>query len=187
MSGKKRGLSPVVATVLLLMITVAAVGIIAGYLIPFVKNNLRGTSCVKYIDYFKFDETFQYNCYDSMNYTAVSVRGGDNSSLSEKIKGFNLIFSEEGAATSVRVISGESGKCEEDGISMLDDDCMPPNDKVIIIPGAGEVQTYVYNASYKIYERARIRAVIEHENTEFICGESDSIDLRRCDISVSIR
>ena len=44
----KRGVSPVIATVLLLVLTLVAVSILSVFVIPFVKNSLSGgEDCVK--------------------------------------------------------------------------------------------------------------------------------------------
>ena len=69
----KRGVSPVIAEILLVMLTIAAIGIVAGFVIPFVQNTLtKSTECTNYNDYFKFQEVFnvgsdefRYNCRDA--------------------------------------------------------------------------------------------------------------------------
>ena len=182
---KRRCLSPIIATVLLLMITVASISIIAGFLIPFVKNSLKGTSCVKYVNYFSFDDGFPYNCYDTNSQHGVSVRAGDNGSLSENVRGFDLIFSREGSSVSVKVRGGADGVCLVNGISMLGNQCsITP----IIIPGPGETYTYVYNVTADFrYESVKVRPVIEQDGSENTCSESDSIDLKACDSGVYLR
>src|SRR3989338_10500321 len=65
-SREKRGLSPVIATVLLIMITISAAAILTPVILNFVKKNTEKTECVPYTDYFKFEESVggkRYNCY----------------------------------------------------------------------------------------------------------------------------
>ena len=43
----KRGLSEVIATILIILITIVSIGILAAVVIPYVRNNLdEGTSCI---------------------------------------------------------------------------------------------------------------------------------------------
>lgn len=61
----KKGLSAVVATVSLVLLTFAAVVVISSFIIPLVRDNLNeGTECSAYRDYFFFEEEFGYNCYN---------------------------------------------------------------------------------------------------------------------------
>lgn len=74
----KRGLSEVVATMLTVLITIAAISFIASLVIPFVRNGLSSsTECFPAKDYFKFDDSQGYNCYDSAGRYALSVTGGN--------------------------------------------------------------------------------------------------------------
>lgn len=70
----RRGVSTVVATVLIITITVAAIGIIRVAIMPMLKNSLtKGTDC-KDID-ITIDTYEGYTCYDSINnLTAVNVK-----------------------------------------------------------------------------------------------------------------
>ena len=55
----RKGISPVVATLLIVFVTVAAVTLVAKFIVPLVTNNLNeGTECVDYSDYFYFEEDF---------------------------------------------------------------------------------------------------------------------------------
>ena len=56
----KKGLSQIIATVLLLLMTIAAAAIIAGVVIPFTRERLdKGTECVTFQNHFKFQEVLE--------------------------------------------------------------------------------------------------------------------------------
>ena len=176
----KKGLSAVIATVLLVLLTIAAGGIIANFVVPFVKDSLSGTECVKFRDYFKFEEDFEYNCYDDNGLHGVSIKVVDNSDA-DKVKGFDLIFKKEDSAKKVSVRNGNIESCSAGEISILGGTCLD----VIEIPGAGSyyVVTYIYNSSGGDYKKAEIYAVIENDD---VCELSDSIKLIPCGPGINL-
>jgi len=106
MAKNKRGISPIIATVLTIMITIAAVAIIAGFVVPFVKNSLqKSTECLPYKEYYLFDESFGYNCKDNANNLyAFSIKASFDKALSEKIEGIRLVLNDKrGFARSVEL------------------------------------------------------------------------------------
>ena len=57
----KKGLAPVVATLLIVLLTIVSVTILAAFIIPFVRDNLaESTSCLDYRDHFKFQEKIDF-------------------------------------------------------------------------------------------------------------------------------
>ena len=69
----KRGISELVATILLVLLTVGAVFILAGVIIPFIKNSLgESTSCIKV---FKEIGIEKNSCYTDDNTTIVIKAG----------------------------------------------------------------------------------------------------------------
>jgi flagellin-like protein len=73
MNKNKRGLSPVIATVLTIMLTVAAVAALSAFVVPFVRNSLQKSSeCMDYGSYYTFEES-GYNCYSGSFY-AISIQ-----------------------------------------------------------------------------------------------------------------
>lgn len=78
----KKGISAVVTTVLLIMISVIAVVMIAGFIIPMIKNNMNeGTSCYDLIGHVKILEN-EYSCYNTTNSKVMIERTGDNFTIS---------------------------------------------------------------------------------------------------------
>ncbi len=185
---KKRGISPVIATVLLIVLTISAIVLIAQFLIPFIRDNLKKSSeCVPYQDHFNFEEKFdtpqgevRYNCYDSKGLYGASVRASTlNNASDNTVVGFDLIFIREDSSIIASARSGANTDSEEGGIRMLR--IATTN---IRIPSQGEVQTYVVNgSSEEIYTRAEIYPVLKNNR---VCERSDSITLTPCGVSLEI-
>lgn len=178
---KKRGLSAVIATVLLLILTIAAVAVIAGVIIPFTKGRLgSSTECVSYQDYFSFEEIFElseqeyrYNCrtQDNGNYLhGISVRAKTDDSLSENVAGFDL-----------RVISkeGSSEKLSFRESVIIENVRIINKTQEIATPKSGGVITYVYKTGTNSYDKYEIYPVLKNGR---ICSKSDNIDIVFCDV-----
>jgi len=136
---QKKGISNVVATVLLILLSVIAVVGVGTIVIPLVRDGLTGsTECVDYRDYFTFEEEFGYNCYNSSaggTLYAISVRGAAVSDEIEgEIKGFKLVFLSSTDSEGVDVENGGSL-----GIIRMVNSSLP-----LSVPGSGEVKTYVF-------------------------------------------
>ncbi|MDO8459737.1 MAG: hypothetical protein Q7S74_01375 [Nanoarchaeota archaeon] len=170
---KKKGLSEVVATILIVLLTVSAVVIIMGVIVPFVKKSLsESTRCVDYKDYFDFYEKMNYNCkrsFGSSSLYAFSV-GAQNKieETATKVIGFDLVFVGEGATKSVEAMNGSQAVRTDEGLRMLNYTVSN-----IETPGRGEVRTYVYNSSQN-YKEVQVYPVL----TNGICTDmSDSIKI----------
>ncbi len=175
MSWKKRGISPIVATVLLVLLTMTAALIIAGILIPFTKKNLNeSTSCVAYSNYFKFDESFDtnYNCYNATSKLhGFSVRAS-NENLSSQIIGFEVLFLKGGISEKASARDGDDVGTATGQIRMLE-----PSISNITIPKEGGVKTYVYQGTDSFTD-VEIYPVLK---TGKSCDKSDRIKLLSCD------
>tara|TARA_Y100000310_G_scaffold340182_2_gene435086 strand:- start:4909 stop:5397 length:489 start_codon:yes stop_codon:yes gene_type:complete len=153
---KKRGLSPVVATVLLILLTIAAITLISSIIVPFVQTNLEeSTECLAHVNYVEFDNTFSLNCY-SGNRHGLSVKV-----LEEEVERVEFVFKKEGESKRV-------------GLSDL---TMYSDGSAAITPGKGEVRTYVYDAAIR-YSKVEVYPVIEGE----VCTRLDSIEYVICDV-----
>lgn len=167
----KRGLSSVVATVLILLLTVSAVTILAQYVIPFIYESLEGTECFEFREYFKFDESFGYNCYekvgDDYKY-AVSVRAKGENTSADDVEGFALRFIKENDAETVNV----KKDAPQDAIKMLD---ITGN---LIIPRIDDYSVLSYEYSSTIeYDKVEIYAIIKGDK---ICDMSDVTRVEKC-------
>jgi len=125
----KKAVSPVVATILLVLISIMAVAIIAAVIIPFIENMLEGgASCVDMLDKVRVQEE---SCYDeSVPEVRVRIHMGDVE-LDEIVVALNL--EDERRIYSLK--DGEDGV----GIQMYGSPAQP-----IVLPakGGGE-KTYV--------------------------------------------
>ncbi len=168
---KKRGLSPIIATVLILLLTVAAISLIASYLIPFIKKTLTlGTECINYREYFKFEDSFGYNCFNSTNNLhGVSIKTNVQGLAEKDTEGLGLalIFTDD--LTSKKVEIKDNGSIEQ--IKILG----PIAPLEVVKPG--EILTYVYNGTPNLYTKVEAYAILKSGR---ICDKSDEINLVPC-------
>jgi len=171
----KKGISDVVATVLIIMITIAAVAVIAGFVVPFVRNSLqKSTECAAYKSYYIFDESFGYNCYNG-NTHSISIKASFDKSLAENVGGIKVVFSDKSGASKVVEIKNDSvSSQDEGGISIKG----KPGEN-LRIPGPGGVITYAYSAlAEEHFLSAEVYPVLKNGR---ICADSkESIDLMAC-------
>jgi len=161
----KRGMSPVIAVALLLMITAIAAGIIVAFVVPFVQNNLdRGGKCFEVSNKIIFEPT-EFNCYvdltgDTLDRTGFSVRIDH-----QNIIGFRVGLREVGSSKTI-VMDGAANA----DVRMLNSDF----NLMLDIPSEGEVQTYVAKGKYGRIELAPILASGEK------CEIAEDIKLKGC-------
>jgi flagellin-like protein len=168
----KKGVDAVVATVLLILITLAAAAMVSQFLIPFVKNSLQSSSeCVPYRDYFKFQELFSYkgqdyyyNCEIGNNYGAIVKAEGKDGS---RIGGFAIVLSNNTSSKKISVLSGAISS----EVKML-----ALNDS-IIIPSPGEIRTYVLSVGNQNMNKMEIYPVLKNGH---VCDKTDEIVVTNC-------
>lgn len=168
-----RGMSAIVATILIVLLTVVAVAFIAAFVVPFARDKLyESTECLDYEKYFTLEDQFDYMCYgpsgDGWLY-GISVRADSVGEDSDKPKGFTLQMIGGGESESVDVFEGSSTNPSDKGIRMLN-----RSKSVIEIPYEGGVKTYVYNSSMK-FNTIEIYPVLESGK---LCDVSDSFEIR---------
>jgi hypothetical protein len=176
---KKRGISPIVATILIVLFASIAVFVVSSFLVPFVENNLSdSTECLDYNSYFEFYEDFEpkLNCVKSgEDLYFVSVSAKNIEGLNNSIGGLNLVY--RGNSDFVReVINGDN----VENFKMFEDtngDC-PINYE---IPLSGEVRTYVLKNAEN-FEEVEVYPVLENGKA---CDMSDKIKFVECSSSVA--
>ncbi len=179
---KRKGVSPVVATVLLLLLTIGGVSIIAGIIVPFVKDSLtKSTSCLAYRDYFRFATAFSYNCYkpDANNNIlhAVTIKTDASSELAEKVSGFELVFLKTGSSKKIRITNGSNIDYNTSGVKMIGS-----SESKFAVPLPGETMSYLFKSS-EGFGGVEIYPVI---GSNQICDKTDAIGLSGCASSVTI-
>jgi len=182
---QKQGVSIVVASVLLIMITVIAGVLIASFIVPFVKNNLyKSTECLPYRGYFSFQQTYEYrgsqihyNCYSKNIYGVAITANPITDRTTENVTGFLIVFSNETTSTGVKVINSMTASSNTGKVRMFNH-----TDKIIHVPESGGFETYVYNGT-KGFTTLTVQPILSSGS---ICSETDSIKLEPCDASVSL-
>ena len=162
MRTQKRGMSSIVATSLVITITILAGAMIGTFVVPFVQKNLeRSTECSNYENYFSLEtDILGPICYQSSsknNYIVVEAM--NDKSLEDGIVGFQLLLV-QGASPSNPAGKAVSIGAKQSGSS-------DPNFQILgaisgqttLPPKSGEILTYVYNDGEK-YERAEISAIV---------------------------
>src|SRR3989344_8779748 len=149
----KRGLSSIVATVLILLITVAAFGIVAGFIVPFVRDNLgESTQCFGFDNYYKFEEKidfrnveYRYNCKqedlaNNKNLYGFSVKAGNVAEEKlGKLNGFKIVFYDDKKSKAIEITNEESLK-----IGIIGDGIGIGSPHVLKVPSQGEISTFAY-------------------------------------------
>jgi len=179
---KKRGMSEVVSTVLIILITVSGAALLASIIIPYVNNKLdSGTECQAYnLGYFQFDDNLNnvnYNCYikgpqlgDPIDYGfSIRIEQADER-LYDKVSGFNILFRGETASAGAGINDTEKTNKVRELLEL---------DRTYSLVKPGETITYVYQdtAPLETYDRADVYTVLKSGK---VCDVSDSIPLRPC-------
>lgn len=176
MISTKRGLSTVVATVLIILVTIVVTGIIAEVVINFTNDELKKSKeCLDYREYFTFDENLGYTCTDKRNsgvYHGFSIHANvGEQDLSTAIGGFNVVLTKDASSKVIEIKKGQVRNYNAGGVWMFG---TPEN---MILPVNGEVITYVYNATPIEYTKAEVYPVLSSGR---ICELSDSIRFQPC-------
>ena len=184
MHGKK-GLSTVVATVLIILLTIAIAGLLARFLVPYVKGNLeRSTECINFDDYFQFEDNleingqeYNYNCYQTQpgnrfligaSIKTVTLEGDASDAVGE----INIVFEDEqDVKTPVKIKDGDNANNSDGKIWVLGNKAA-----TLSIPKQGEIITYVYNTTRNI-TNAETYAVLK---TGRICDSMERIKINAC-------
>jgi len=154
------GLSSVVATVLIVLITIVAGGIIAGIVIPFVKNNLNeSTKCLSYENYAVFEDSLGYNCIQDNN-ALVSIKIKNDKENFNNVESIQVVF--------LGKINSYNFKIPSSNVLLLNGN----NSK---LPKPGE--TYTYNISLtEDFSKASLYIVLKSGK---MCEMGDKISVAR--------
>jgi len=178
----KRGVSAVIAAVMLIMITVVAAGLIFTFVIPFVNQQTEGaTECFDVFGGLEFGST-AYNCYVESSTSGCGDAGG---SACYDSTGFSVKVTKDGiAGVRVSLVSEGSSDIfdikEAESFSDLrmfgDDDTGSAFQYNVLLefPQSGGMRTYVAKG---IYENAQVGAILENGN---FCDFSDSVIFNEC-------
>jgi flagellin-like protein len=163
----KKAVSEVVSTVLIIMITVAAVGIIMAWVIPMIRNNVdKGSAC--------FDAQSDIALVTDGGYTCIinNATGWDGTNVTS---GFGNI--------SLQIRKGPSTKIELADIQILVSN--QGNTQSVYLnqtmPGNNEEKTYVISSQkYNNAESIKIAPVVKIGSTNQVCDISQTVPLSTC-------
>ncbi len=167
----RKGVSPVVATVLLLVLTIVIGGIVFSVVIPFVNDSLgESKECLDTFEGVEFPES-QFNCY------IVSATGGTNET------GFSIKVNKEGITRVKVALIDANGNSD---VFEIFEDASNANlrpigqgySDLLEFPSVSGQRTYI---SDKIYKKAEISALTPSGD---VCSVADVLEFEPC-ISVT--
>ena len=167
----KLGLSTVIATLLLVLLTVALVGIVWGVIKNITEDSLPQQGCLDIYEKLKFN--YAYTCYNTSTGEMLFSVSEEDINLSKAI--ISIYY--QGTSKSLEVLSYLS---PVPGLRPYNGN---PGDSVVL-PGANSGTTYIYNLSAAGFsgrpDSVKITPVIGKEQ----CSVSDSLDeIDNCPLS----
>lgn len=172
----KRGVSPVIATVLLLVITVVIASIIFAFVVPFVNKSLGNSkACLNVLDGVEFPES-KFNCYVDYSLSNPPPFSSPQyeTGFSVKVKkagivGVRISLIDEDGNSEVKDIKLGSVE-DEANYRLVDSDYNAP----LIFPSTGGQRSYVVNVNYSM---AEISPITESGD---VCAVSDTVEFTPC-------
>lgn len=167
----KRGVSPVIATVLLLVLTIVIGGVIFSVVIPFVKDSLGNSKvCLEALESVEFAES-KFNCYKQ---TAPYDTGFSIKLNKDGITGFRVALIDSNGNSDVKDIKPSPAQPPE-GIRMVGG-----SNVAFSFPSVGGQRSYVAN---KQYSRAEISPIVQSGK---ICAVADVVEFTPCGTGVNL-
>jgi len=165
----KKAVSAVVATVLIIMITVAAVGIIWAAIIPMVQNSLsKGTICNDALSDITLVAEKGYTCINStsnMGNISLQIKKGPNAKV--QLVAIDALVFVGGDSYAYRINGTSSGSATSGIIGVL------PTSNL-------EKTVYLWNSTLQNATKVKIAPVVTVGNTEETCEGSSEVFLSPC-------
>ena len=160
----RKGVSPVIATVLLVVLTLVAVGILAAFIIPFVNDSFKDSKeCFDVLGKVKFDADSLYNC----KVTGATSRTGFSVRMdTDQVFALKAVFTKSGRGNTYDIENGTVTS----GIRMLNGQFNQP----LEVPFRGGVRTYVAD---DWYDRVEISAVLK---SGAVCDMREKLTVNDC-------
>jgi hypothetical protein len=175
---EKRGVSAVVATMLLVVLTLALAVMVSTVVIPFVRESLKSsTECSPYKNYYTFDSSFDLNCFDLSGPAKISIKTAQiNPDVAKKVKGMQFVFTTSGGLSeSVKFFENSPGTCLAGDIIGYEAFC--PTQETLKLPKLGESLSYKYFPKGSIQGYVSVFPILDNQRT---CEASDRIKLVSC-------
>lgn len=171
----KKAVSTLVATVLLILITVAAVGIIWGAIMPMLNSAMEmGQACLN--ARLTIDTTQGYTCYKTASKESQVMinRGAEEFSLA----GIRVMVSGGGQSKTFEVATDQN----KSTIKMIGEAYSGNVFASSDLPSVNEDRTYVVNTSSLgvVVEEVKVAPIAKVGNTERVCDVSSRVTLTAC-------
>lgn len=164
----KKAVSEVVSTVLIIMITVAAVGIIMAWVVPMIRNNVdKGSAC--------FEAQSDISLVTDGGYTCIVNNATGSLANGSVVSGFGNI--------SLQIRKGPSTKITLAGIQVLVSVKGNTNSEMLnsSMLGNNEEKTYVIsNTKYNNAESVKIAPIVKVGSTNQVCDIAQTVLLTTC-------
>jgi flagellin-like protein len=169
-NNKKKAVSPVIATILLVLISISAVAIVANFVIQFINNSLEKGECYNLIGAVKIDDSQGYYChYQDEEISKEKIKITIERDIkSKEINGIIISISATTDSESFEIKQGSA----DTGVSMY-------NGEDIVLPNKGERKTYEITTNLPSDETlsAVIAPIAINGKT---CDQSKRITLQEC-------
>ena len=194
----KRGVSALVATVLLVLITIAAVGLIWGAILPLIQRGMQQGQGCGLETRLSINTRGGYTCYNSVSNAASVVV--ERPTTDFELAGLTLAISGQGMKNAYEIREGglisQTGKnCSSGEIYNMDGTCITTTGDCncavyfyngtnyvsdLQLPGKGEARTYLVRGLPYKASRAEVSPIVKVGSTEVACQVSAGEDLPKC-------
>ena len=148
----KKGISPVISTILLILIAIAALGILYSFIYPLIRDRLqKAQECSESKEEFKIEES-NYTCYSEISgkkVVGVTIKRGTNKL---PLKGLSIIIS----GIDSQLFNIEDGETLT-GVKMSD------GSQTLELPKDGERRTYLIETDLGIVDHVSVAPITESD------------------------
>ncbi len=168
----KRGVSPVIATVLLLVLTIIIGSVVFSVVLPFVNEKLgESKSCLDIFEGVEFAES-RFNCF---NATANGGKTGFSVKVNkDKVSAFKVSLLDTQGGSEVYEINKDLVASIPAGLTMYG------GATTLVFPSVGGQKTYVAS---RVYESAEISALTSSGDT---CSIADIVKFEPCQVDINL-
>ncbi len=165
----KKAVSPVITTILLILVAIVAVGILSAFVKPWITENLRG-DCFRTIDQIEIDTESKYTCWQDIDGDLILNLSVKRGSEPLGIERFIITVYGEGTSETFDIGNGAN----DPNIAMINQ----PYNTPLEIPARREMRTYSLNTSFTTeITSAEIAPVVEGDT---FCNAVDKKNIGKC-------
>ena len=151
----KRSQSEVITTILLVLLSIVAVGIVISFVYPFVQNQISGSDCVYLVGQIQVTNNQDYTCYNpTTDNLSIQIHVGD---LQDKANGFIINVGSGGSSVNYQITSTSLA----DNVSVSGSN----------VPGKDEERTYIINSTMQSPDIIKVYPILNNGKS---CDSSSS-------------